>query len=602
MIREDIKKLIDDALGELKFKLEEFPLEHPGDIEHGDYATSAAFMLAKPLKKNPQEIASCIAEGIKNKQPSVIEKVEAAGGFVNFFVSKEYFLKELSEILKEKEKYGESTVLKNKKYLIEHTSPNTIKTLHVGHVRNNVLGMAVKNLLESAGAKVKLDAINNDRGIHVMKANWAYLQYGRKSTQLTLSRPKRGWKDLLNEWSKKKTGWKVPGEMKGDKFADQFYILGVQAEDRFNEVKEEMQEMLKAWENGDPKVRSLWKQLRDWVFEGFLETYKRLDSKHDHQWFESNFYEKGREIVIDGLKKNIFRKLQDGAILTDLSKYGLSDTIVLRADGTTMYHTQDLQLTKLKRKKFPSDLYIWDIGPEQTLYLKQLFAICEQLGIGKKEDYSHMSYGYVYLKDDGKMSSRKGNAVSADWLLDEMSKRAKTIIKHSKTERGLSKKEQESIAEGVGMGAIKYGFLKVGRTTDIQFSMKEALALEGDSGPYLQYTFARCQSILRKSKSQSSKFKIENYSDISKEELDVLRVAYKFPEVMQEAVEKFSPNFVCNYVFDLAQKYNTFYNSHRVLEAETKETKEFRLLLTAATAQLIQNSLTLLGIKSLKRM
>jgi arginyl-tRNA synthetase len=460
--------------------------------------------------------------------------------------------------------------LEGKKVLLEHTSPNTIKTLHVGHVRNNILGMAVHNILEASGAKVAMDAINNDRGVHVMKAVWAYMKHGKGKTP------------------------KSEG-MKPDKFVDQYYVMGVKkSEDE--DIKEEMQELLRRWEAKDEDVRGVWKKLRDWTLEGFSETYKRLGSKHDHQWFESDFYEKGRETVDKGLKKGTFKKLEDGAVLSNLEEHGLTDAIVLRSDGTTMYHTQDLYLTQMKRKKFPSDMYIWDIGPEQSLYLKQLFTMLEQLGIGEKEDYMHLSYGYVFLKGKGKMSSRKGNVISADWLMEEVVKKAKEIIEASSTGRGLSDKEKENVAESVGLSAIKYGFLKVARLTDLQFDINESLSMAGNSGPYLQYSYARTQSVLREAKKGKSK---GGSMDINNEEAILLRTLIHYAETVQEAAEKFAPNLICNFLYDLAQKYNTFYSKHRIIDSDNPE---LRLKLTFATGHILKHGLTMLGIDTPEKM
>ena len=398
-MKEKIIKVLTQITG---LKPEEIHLETPEREEFGDYSSNIAMALfSKSKARNPKQETKLnvqnsndkkvsdlknmdldivsnldirisdfnssreLAEAIKNKLiklnelTKLIEKVEVAGpGFINFWLSRSVLASELREILEKGSSYGESDIQDGKRYLLEHTSPNTIKTLHVGHVRNNVLGMALHNLLEHIGADVKLDAINNDRGIHVMKAVWAYIKFGEGSTP-----------ESNNE--------------KPDHFVDKFYVLGAKNAEENQEAKEEMQELLRKWEAGDNEIRSVWKTLRDWTFEGFKESYKRLGSRHDHQWFESDFYEHGKEMVEEGLKKGVFKKLKDGAVLSNLKKFGLSDTIVIRADGTSMYHTQDLYLTKLKKEKFPSDLYIWDIGPEQELYLKQLFAMCEQLGIGK---------------------------------------------------------------------------------------------------------------------------------------------------------------------------------------------------------------------------
>lgn len=551
---------------------DQIELEFPENEDFGDYSSNIAMVLAKEAGKNPKEVAQAIVDklNIDGDLAKIVSKIEVAGpGFINFWLSKEALSDNLNEILSKKEDYGKSDQLEGRKYLIEHTSPNTIKALHVGHIRNNTLGMSVNNLLEALGAEVRLDAINNDRGIHVMKAVWAYEKFGEDKTPES-------------------------EKLKPDHFVDKFYVMGAKMADD-EKTKDEMQVLLRKWESGDKEVRRVWKKLRDWTLEGFKETYKRLDSHHDHQWFESEFYEHGKEMVEQGLKKGIFKKLSDGAVLSNLSKYNLPDTIVLRADGTSMYHTQDLYLTKLKREKFPSDLYIWDIGPEQELYLKQLFAMCEQLEIGKKEDYFHMAYGFVYLKGGGKMSSRAGNVVSADTLLDEMISKARKIIERSETGRNFTDDEKEKVAEAVGVGAIKYGFLKVGRSTDIYFDMKESLSLEGSSAPYLQYTVARANSVLEKGRKSSPKGKIA----LNPEELAILRSLTRFSEIIVIAAKSYSPNLLASYLFDLAKKYNNFYNQHRIIGGENEA---FRLKLTSGVEQVLKNGLTLLGIETPERM
>ncbi len=605
-LREKISKIVSSILG-LNYR--DVHLEIPETESFADYSTNLAFRLKtkmnkKLVKGETKETAENIVKKLLEAKPllEIVEKIEVGGrGFINFWVRKEVLFDYLNEIIKQGESFGNSKILAGKKYLIEHTSPNTIKTLHIGHVRNNVLGMAVHNLLEACGAEVKLDAINNDRGIHVMKAVWAYKKFGEGKTP------------------------KDTGE-KPDHFVDRFYLIGAKAYEEDEKAKQEMHEMLKKWELGDEDIRAVWKKLRDWTFVGFLKTYQRLGSYHDVQWFESDFYEKAKELVEEGLRRKVFRRLPDGAVLSDLKGYGLPDTIVLRSDGTSLYHTQDLYLTKLKREKFPCDLYIWDIGPEQTLYLKQLFAMCEQLGIGKREDYFHLSYGLVFLKGKGKMSSRKGTVVSADWLIDEMVKKAKDIIEKSQTGRGLGEKEKEDVAESIGIGAIKYGFLNLARETDLHFDMDESLSLEGNSGVYLQYTYARTQSVLQKFRSlytgQEDKLSFSNFKDVSLasfedfdlkvsdlnlEELGLLRSLIHFPEIIEDSAINFSPNLLCNYLYNLARKFNLFYQKHRILpkislkveeKTSDEKTEKLRIALTYAVGVMVNKGLTILGIKT----
>jgi len=602
MIKDKIALDLGKTLRKLGLPVDKIHLEHPENWEHGDYASNIAltiFSKAKSQKTNasfktPLDLAKLIVDNFP--KTDYLKKIETASpGFINFWLSEDWLSKQMIEVLKKKEKFGRSQIGKGKRILLEHTSPNVIKMLHIGHLRNNILGMALANILKFLGYQVTLDCINNDRGIHICKAIWAYLVLGGPK--------KQSWRQALNQWFKNQSQWPNPEDknLKPDHFVDQFYVLGVKAEAKTKRVKEEMRQILRAWEAGEKKVRAVWKKLTGWVYLGFQETYRRLGSHHDHNWYESQIYEEGRAIVMDGLKKGIFRKLADGAILTCLEKFGLPDTIIMRSDGTTMYHTQDLALTKHKRAKFPADLYIWDVGSEQKLYFKQLFAICEQLGIGKRSDYLHLAYGYVYLKGKGKMSSRKGTVVSADELLDKVHQKAKKIIETSAPElRKIKEEEKERVAEIVGLAALKYGLLKFGREKDIYFDIDESISLMGNSGPYLQYTYARAKSVLRKAK-QTFRFGSESLLTprVNLAELAILRTIYKFPEVVVEAGEKYAPNLICNFLFDLAQKFNLFYNQQRIIGSQNQD---FRLALTAAVAQILQNGLHLLGIKTLEKM
>lgn len=607
MIRKQIARLLSDALIKEGWggyvEARDLRMERPKKQEHGDYATNIALSLASLLGKNPLDIARRLKERLDTLRSPLVSGFEVAlPGFVNVRIAHAPLIREAERCLKEEKQYGFSTLLGKKTFLIEHTSPNTIKTLHVGHVRNNVTGMAVANLLKALGAKVVRDAINNDRGIHVMKANWAYLRYGREDTSsLIPSEPKGTWRELLQEWASwsfKKKAWAKPGALKGDTFVDQFYVFGVKAEALFPRAKEEMQEMLRAWEAREKDVWALWKVLRGWTLKGFSETYANLQSRHDYQWFESDFFHKGKALVLEGLAKGIFRKAENGAVVSNLASLGLSDAIVLRADGTSLYHTQDLYLLKAKKQKFPSDEYIWVVGPEQTLYLKQLFAMALQLGMGKKEEFTHLSFGSVDLKGEGRMSSRKGNVVSADRLIDEMISHARAIIMNSGTARGLGQKAQRDLEQAVGVGAMKYGLLKVARMTDIHFDMKESLALEGDSAPYIQYTYARCKSILSKARTVCS---IADIPELESLDVALLRSIGRFPDVVEDAAIQRAPNLVCLFAFELAQTFNAFYASSPVLKA-SDPLRKFRLLLVGATAQTLQNALALLGIATPERM
>lgn len=600
MFAEEIKKQLHKVLlkiqPDLPLTAEEIRLEHPADLSHGDYSTNIALVGKKDQVpgmegKSPGEIARQIVKTWESiGLPDFVERVEVAGpGFINIWLNFEFLSKQIEIVLKEGEAYGQIKNREKQTILLEHTSPNTNKSLHVGHVRNNITGMALARLLEAAGTKVVLDCLFNDRGIHVCKAMWAYLKEDR---------PKEPWREVLAKWSARPEAWPTPKteNQKPDHFVEEYYSLAVKVEGK-GDNRREMEEMLLAWEAKEPVVRALWQTLNDWVYAGFTLTFARLGSRVDHSWFESQFYEPAKQLVAEGLTKGIFKKLPDGAVLTNLGSLGLPDTIAQRADGTSMYFTQDIYLTKLKKEKFRADKYFWLVGPEQQLYLQQVFAVAEQLGIGRREEFKHLWYGYVFLKGQGKMSSRAGTVVAADSLMDEAQERALGVIKEGVGIGKLAPGEEKSVAEAVGLGAIKYALLKLNRTQDINFDWQETINLKGNSGPYLQYTYARAQSVLKKGKPTAGM--IQAPSEFTTEEKVLLRTLYRLPEVIEGAADGYAPNQLCSFLFDLAQKFNLFYDKQKIIGSENEQ---FRLQLTAAVGQVIKNGLGILGIEALERM
>ena len=360
-----------------------------------------------------------------------------------------------------------------------------------------------------------------------------------------------------------------------------------------------MREMLVAWEEGDTLVRDLWKMLNNWVYEGFAITYKLIDSIHDNNWYESEFYKDAKKTVDTGLKKGVFRRLEGGAVLTNLSTFNLPDCIVQRSDGTSMYFTQDIYLTRLKIKKFPCDEYIWVVGPEQQLHLKQVFAVCKQLGISKDANLTHLWYGYVFLKNQGKMSSRKGTVVSIDSLVEESAKKALELINKSATNKEeIHFDNKEKIAEKIGLSAIKYAILKVDKYKDIYFDWDEALNIKGNCGPYIQYTFTRCFSVLNK-KGLEPRGKIIVKSEMEKAEKDLLRSLYKLPEVIILAAESYSPHYLTQFIYEISQKYNSFYEECKIIGSDSES---FRIFLTEATSTVLKFGLEILGIETVERM
>lgn len=566
-------------------------LLHP-DERFGDISCNTAMMAAKQLKKNPMEIAKVLAEALLADETFMLvsDRAEAvAPGFVNIWIRKEVFLNATRTSTNDAEvSVNLKTINAGRALLLEHTSPNTNKSLHIGHLRNNIFGMALVRLLETTGCDVAVDCVFNDRGIHICKAMWGYLKQSKMESP---------WKEVLSDWMKDASAWPTPesAQMKPDHFVAGFYGIGVKGEEENETNKKEIQEMLIEWESGDESVRALWKTMNDWVYDGFEQTFARLGSRHDYVWHESEYYADAKNLVDDGLKKGVFKALEDGAVLTQLESYGLTDTIVRRSDGTSMYFTQDIYLTKLKTEKYPNREYIWVVGPEQQLHLQQIFAVCDQLGIVPREKLKHFWYGYVFLKGQGKMSSRKGTVVSVDDLADEAKSRILTVMK----ENGDDISEER--AEKIGMAAIKYAILKPERNQDIDFDWNETLSVKGNTGPYLQYVWTRCSSVRQKAVDAGVD---PNGSwilpeSISEQESILLRSIPRYAEAVAEAAHQYSPHVVANYLFDLAQKYNSFYDHCKILGSESES---FRLALTNATMQTIARGLAILGIETVDRM
>lgn len=583
MIREKVRRVVLQAFDELKkdfgdFLLEEIPIEHPENPEHGDYATSVAFALAKELKRKPNELAELLVSKFNpptgGQNSKFLDKVQAVGGFVNFYISKEYLLQELLRAVREKKDYGGGAVLKNKRVMVEFTDPNPFKEFHIGHLYSNIVGEALSRLLEALGALVKRANYQGDVGLHVAKAVWAM----QKMDVAALAR--KPIKDRVQALG-------------------QAYAQGNKAYETDPKAKQEIVELNKKIFAKDKEIRSLYEKGRKWSLQKFEEIYQRLGTKFDYYYFESDAGKKGLDIVRKNLKKGVFQESK-GAIIFPGEKYGLHKRVFINSQGLPTYEAKELGLAPTKYKDFTYDLSLIVTGNEIIEYFKVLLAALKQIYPALAEKTIHISHGMVRLPE-GKMSSRTGKVVTGEELIDEVKERARKLA--GAYDSALSAKEKEDVAEKVALAAIKYSLLRVTLGRDIIFDFEKSLSLEGDSGPYLQYTYARCRSIARKAGIFNFQFSIsKQIQNFSKEELAILRIIYRFPEVVQEAAEKYAPNLVCSFAFDLAQKYNQFYNTHPVLQADTKEQKEFRLALTAACAQLLKNSLYLLGIHPLERM
>ncbi len=539
-------------------------VEVPQDSTHGDFAFPC-FTLSKELKKSPIEIATNLSS--KLKLPKEFEKIEAKGPYLNFFINRNLLAQQtLKAILKEKDKYGSQK--KKEKIVIEFPSPNTNKPLHLGHARNIITGQAVTNILEFVGNKVNVTNLYNDRGVHICKSMIAYEKFGKGNSPEKAKR-------------------------KSDHFVGDYYVKFAQEAKDNKKFEDEAQECLKKWEAGDKKTRELWKKMNSWAFKGFEETYKLFDLNIKHNYYESDIYNKGKEIVLEGVKKGIVKKKEDGAFFVDLTPYDMGEKILLRADGTSIYTTQDIYLALLKYSEFKFNKSLYVSASEQNYHFKALFKILELLGYPWAKNLVHLSYGMVNL-ESGRMKSREGNVVDSDNLISDMKIMANEELE--KRHKDLSPKEKELRARAIVMAGLRYYFLKVDRTKDVTFKPEESLKFEGDTGPYLLYTYARAQSILGKAKGARKKQFISSLTDKEKQLIVYLA---KFPEIVSAAYIAFAPNLVANYAYQLAQSFNEFYHTHQVIGSSEEA---FRLQLVEASSQVLKNALTLLGIEVLQKM
>lgn len=549
-------------------KISEEKLETPPQEEFGDFSFPC-FEFAKEQKKNPNEIASNLASKIKIPKGSIIERAEAKGAYVNFFYNYTKFARNvLSEILNKKESYGREN--QKQKIMIEYSGPNTNKPLHIGHLRNDSIGMSISNILEFSGNKVIRTNIINDRGVHISKSMLAYKKWGNGKT------PEKENK-------------------KPDHFVGDFYVMFEKKLKENPSLEEEVHDMLRKWEEGDKEVRMLWGKMNNWALGGIKETYKLFGSKFDLWSLESQFYNKAKPVLKEGIKKGVFFKNDEGDLVAKLEPE-LSNKVVLRSDGTSIYITNDIALTKHRFEKYKIDRCIWVVATEQNLHFKQLFQILDLLGYKWAKKCYHLGYGLVNLPS-GRMKTREGNVVDADDLIREETELAKQEI--LKRQKKLSKKELEGRARKIALAAIKYYLLKVEPIKDILFDPDKAISFEGDTGPYLQYTYTRCASILRKVKNW--KRNLSNKT-MQPEEKKLIKILYKFPGTVKHASIEMKPNYICNYSYELATAFNNFYEKHRVINAETEESKNFRLNLVKATQTVLGKCLELMGMYAVEKM
>ncbi|NIJ45540.1 arginyl-tRNA synthetase [Wenyingzhuangia heitensis] len=557
--------------------------EFDGDI------TIVVFAFLRFVKGNPVQIGTQIGEYLKTNIDLVTD-FNVVKGFLNISINPSYFVDSFYEIYAT-ENYGTLTPAPtDKAVMVEYSSPNTNKPLHLGHVRNNLLGFSVAEIIAASGKKVYKTQIINDRGIHICKSMLAWQKFGNGETP-------------------ENTG------LKGDKLVGNYYVAFDKAyKEEINaliaqgkteeEAKKqaplllEAQDMLRKWEAGDTEVVNLWKTMNQWVYDGFAVSYKNLGVTFDKNYYESETYLLGKDCVQDGLDSGVFYKKEDGSVWIDLTDEGLDEKLVLRGDGTSVYITQDLGTAIQRFQEFDINALTYTVGNEQDYHFKVLFLILKKLGFSWADNMYHLSYGMVDLPS-GKMKSREGTVVDADDLMDEMVNTAREISQELGKLEGYSDDKKEELYKTIGMGALKYYILKVDPKKRILFDPKESIDFNGNTGPFIQYTYARIQSILRKADfDYTQKQNIE----ISDKELAVVKTLQLYPETVQLAAKNHSPALIANYTYDLVKEYNSFYQSSYILGCEDESVKVFRTQLSYKVGTTIKSAFNLLGIEVPERM
>ncbi len=557
--------------------------EFEGDV------TLVVFPMTRLSRKSPEATAQEIGNSLIEKV-SIVSKFNVIKGFLNLTIDTHYWIEELSHLDLTKEKEEKSPLM-----MIEYSSPNTNKPLHLGHIRNNLLGYSISKIQEANGWNVVKTNIVNDRGIHICKSMLAWIKFGNGETP-------------------KSSG------MKGDHLVGKYYVefdkaykaeiaelitQGKTEEEAKQEapLMKDAQNMLLKWEQGDEEVISLWKKMNNWVYDGFDVTYKAMGVDFDKIYYESDTYKEGKKKVEEGLEKNLFFKKRNNSVWADLKENGLDEKLLLRSDGTSVYMTQDIGTAKLRFEDYPIDKMVYVVGNEQNYHFQVLSILLDKLGFSWGKDLVHFSYGMVELPD-GKMKSREGTVVDADDLIADMIKTARDTSEELGKLENYTEEEKNEVARIVGLGALKYFILKIDPRKNMVFNPKESIDFNGNTGPFIQYTHARIKSVLRKAKEQNLIFeKLEQTSiDVSEKEINIIQLLTEYQSVIKQAGEEFSPALIANYVYELVKEYNQFYHDFSILGESNETIKTFRLFLSAKVAEVIANGMALLGIEVPERM
>ena len=581
-----VEKIFDKSLSSVEFVPTRKDFE--GDI------TVVVFSLLKVIKGNPEVIGNQIGTYLQ-EELEVVKSFNVVKGFLNISLTDRFFLSAFADALLDTS-YGTVKEKDPQAVMVEYSSPNTNKPLHLGHIRNNLLGYSVAQILEASGKKVYKTQIINDRGIHICKSMLAWQKFGHGETPESSG-------------------------LKGDALVGKYYVAFDKAykeevaalvasgmeqatAEKETSLLKAAQEMLIRWESGDDEVVALWKKMNAWVYKGFEETYKRLGVSFDSYYYESDTYLLGKDVVAKGLEQGVFFKKEDGSVWIDLTDEGLDEKIVLRSDGTAVYMTQDIGTAIQRVADYPDvNGMVYTVGNEQDYHFKVLFLILKKLGFSWAQQLFHLSYGMVDLPS-GKMKSREGTVVDADDLITEMASTAESISEDLGKLSGYTQEQKDSLYHTIGLGALKYYILKVDPKKRILFDPKESVDFQGNTGPFMQYTYARIQSILRKADFDTAvlpSFEGQE-SFLHEKEVALLKQLFLFPETIQLAAQHYSPALIANYTYDLVKAFNSFYQNVSILGESNEELKVFRVALSRKVAQVIQDALGLLGIEVPERM
>ena len=570
--------------------------------EFEGHLTLVVFPFLKMSRKGPEQTAQEIGEYLKVNEPAVAA-FNVIKGFLNLTIASATWIDLLNEIQAD-EQYGLVKATETSPLvMIEYSSPNTNKPLHLGHVRNNLLGNALANIVAANGNKVVKTNIVNDRGIHICKSMLAWKKYGNGETPETSG--KKGDHLVGDYYVSFDKHYKA--EVK--ELMTEFAAQGMSEDEAkakaeaASPLMQEAREMLVKWEAGDPEIRGLWEMMNNWVYAGFDETYRKMGVSFDKIYYESNTYLEGKEKVMEGLEKGFFFKKEDGSVWADLTAEGLDHKLLLRGDGTSVYMTQDIGTAKLRFADYPIDKMIYVVGNEQNYHFQVLSILLDKLGFEWGKSLVHFSYGMVELPE-GKMKSREGTVVDADDLMEEMIATAKETSQELGKLDGLTQEEADDIARIVGLGALKYFILKVDARKNMTFNPKESIDFNGNTGPFIQYTYARIQSVLRKAAESGIVVpgQIPAGIELSEKEEGLIQMVADFAAVVKQAGEDYSPSIIANYTYDLVKEYNQFYHDFSILREENEAVKVFRIALSANVAKVVRLGMSLLGIKVPSRM